>query len=184
MKFEISQVDRLTSTLRRLEDTYSTYRGSGAAQTQVRSALKIISDDAKGRVHSITGHLVGGIRVYARVRPDKEILGEVGVSYAKTKAHHAHLVEYGHDVVPRGKTRKITHPIDAEIKKVEMEKLTAKAARLNKKTGLKRPRNKGEPLTSVPPYPFWEPAVEAKRDTVLLHAEKAISDLLGSVFRQ
>ena len=185
MNFNIAQVDGLERALKRLEDVYSTYRGSAAAQTQIRSCLKLISDDAKTRVHSITGNLVGGIRVYARVRPAEEIMGEVGVSYARTKAHHAHLVEYGHNVAGGRSawTGIKMHPTDAAIKKVQMSELMAKAARLNKKNGLTRPRNKGARLSFVPPHPFFAPAVEAKKEAVLKQAADAVSDLMAKSFK-
>jgi hypothetical protein len=184
VKFDVSQVDGLNRALMRLEETYSLYHGSAAAQQQVRAALKLISDDAKGRVHSVTGNLVGSIKVYARVRPVKENLGEVGVSYAKSKAHHAHLVEYGHNVVARGASRKL-HPIDAAVKKVKMEELHAKAAKLNKKSGMMRPKKgSGGRLDQVPPHPFFAPACEAQGPKVLDQCEKAIGDLMVTAFKR
>lgn len=182
MKFNVSGLDEILHAYGRMEDAFSLYEASPRTQRAVKEALSIIAEDARSRVHSVTGNLSSSIKVHPRIRPDKTILMEAGVSYAKTKAHHAHLVEYGHKVVAPGPKSMRLHAVDAAVKRVSMEDLHKKAARLNKKTGLKRPRNKGAALEFVPPYPFWGPAVEAKGDIALFRCDLAIADMMDEAF--
>ena len=65
---------------------------------------------------------------------------------------------------------------------MNMADLHKKAARLNKKNGLERPKNEGEKLEEVPPYPFWGPAVEAKGDIALFRCDLAIADMMDEAF--
>lgn len=97
MGFDLKGFPELERALDRASDVLSLIRGSSNAQAAIKQGLKPLVDDAKGRVHKVSGKLQRGIKAYVKVDAVKDSVAEVGVSYKRSKrAHHAHLVEYGH----------------------------------------------------------------------------------------
>lgn len=97
IKFDLSAFDALDNDLAQAAGKLETLMGSEAAKGQVIAVLKPLEDDAKSRVHSITGNLRSSIETRVSTHADAPTEIEVGVSYKRhPKAHHAHLVEDGH----------------------------------------------------------------------------------------
>lgn len=97
LKFDLSPFDRLDDDFARAAGKLETLVGSENTKTQVKAVLKPLEDDAKSRVHSITGHLKSSIETRVTTHADAPTEIEVGISYKRhPKAHHAHLVEGGH----------------------------------------------------------------------------------------
>lgn len=96
LTFDLNAVDGLDDAFAQAAGKLEEKIGSEQAKRKIRDALKLITEDAKARVHSITGHLVSGIKCYVETHTDAPTEITVGVSYARTKAYHAHLVEGGH----------------------------------------------------------------------------------------
>lgn len=98
MGFDLSAFGDVEAALEKEADVLQHLAGDDAAKGALKSALDLIAQDAKARVHSITGNLVKGIKSKVEGgKGEKGVSGWVGVPYAKpAKAHHAHLVEGGH----------------------------------------------------------------------------------------
>lgn len=97
LKFDLSPFDRLDDDFAKAAGKLETLVGSENTKTQAKAALKPLEDDAKSRVHSITGHLKSSIETRVTTHADAPTEIEVGISYARhPEAHHAHLVEDGH----------------------------------------------------------------------------------------
>lgn len=96
LSFDLNAVDGMDDAFADAAAKLERKLGSDQAKRRVRKALALITDDAKARVHSITGHLAGGIRTWVESRVDAPMEITVGVSYVRTRAYHAHLVEGGH----------------------------------------------------------------------------------------
>jgi hypothetical protein len=102
MGFDLSGFTRLERAMERASDVMALMRGSQTAKRTLKKALNVIVQDARGRVNNgprnrNPGTLRDGIQGLVKIDPLKETVGEVGVSYKRSKkAHHAHLVEYGH----------------------------------------------------------------------------------------
>lgn len=70
---------------------------SDSFKASVKGAMEPINEEARSRIHSITGKLAGAIETTVKVSADAPTEIEVGISYTRHKgAHHAHLVEGGH----------------------------------------------------------------------------------------
>ena len=97
LKFDLSSFDRLDDDFAKAAGKLETLVGSEKTKTQVKAALKPMEDDAKSRIHSITGSLKNSIETRVTTHTDAPTEIEVGISYKRhPKAHHAHLVEGGH----------------------------------------------------------------------------------------
>ena len=96
LSFDLNAVDGLDDAFAQAAGNLERKLGSDQAKRKIRNALKIITEDAKARIHSITGNLAGGIKIYVETHTDAPTEIQVGISYARTKAYHAHLVEGGH----------------------------------------------------------------------------------------
>ena len=96
LSFDLNAVDGLDDRLAEAAGKLEEKIGSERAKREIRKALKPLTEDAKARIHSITGHLVGGVKCYVETSVDAPTEITVGVSYKRTRAHHAHLVEGGH----------------------------------------------------------------------------------------
>ena len=96
VRFDATALDDLGQKFTEAEEITARLAGSQAAQSTMKKGLDIIANDARARVHSITGTLHDSIRSYVKVAADTETVMEVGVSYARSKAKYAHLVEGGH----------------------------------------------------------------------------------------
>lgn len=97
MKFELSAFDHLDDDLARAAGKLETLAGSEDTKRQVKEKLKPLTDDARSRIHSITGNLRDSIETRVETHPDAPTQIELGISYKRhKKAHHAHLVEGGH----------------------------------------------------------------------------------------
>lgn len=97
MKFDLSAMDGLDVQLAEAGTKLERLVGSAQTKTKIKAGMRVITDDAKARINSITGNLAGGIetRVITSYAAPTEI--EVGISYKRHKnARHAHLVEGGH----------------------------------------------------------------------------------------
>lgn len=88
-------VEKLAAAVDRMERTLS----SADSRSRIKKALDIIANDAKARIHNITGNLHDSIKAKVKESADSPTLGEVGVRYASKGLHaakYAHLVEGGH----------------------------------------------------------------------------------------
>ena len=96
MKFDITPLSKfdydLEAALRRL----TRIEGLPKARATIRKAMQLLINDAKGRVNNRTGHLSSAIQFRFSGKFDATQISEMGVSYKRTKARHAHLVEGGH----------------------------------------------------------------------------------------
>ncbi len=97
INFDLSAFDHLDDTLAEKAARLENLAGSESAKGKIKAALKPITDDAKGRIHSLTGHLRDSVESRVTTYPDAPTEIEVGISYKRHKlARHAHLVEGGH----------------------------------------------------------------------------------------
>jgi len=97
MKFDLSAFDHLDDHLAGAAGKLERLTNSEDAKRQVKAKLKPITDDAKTRIHSITGNLRDSIETRVTTHADAPTEIEIGISYKRhKKAHHAHLVEGGH----------------------------------------------------------------------------------------
>lgn len=97
MKFDLSGFEEIEDALAREAGVIERLAGDTAAQSSLKKSLEIIADNARSRVHSITGNLKRGIKSRVTISADSPTVGEVGISYKRSpKARHAHLVEGGH----------------------------------------------------------------------------------------
>lgn len=97
IKFGLEAIDGLedhfSAAAEQLEDKIT----SDAFTKSIKGAMAPINEEAKARIHSITGHLAAAVETHVKVSADAPTEIEVGVSYKRHKnAHHAHLVEGGH----------------------------------------------------------------------------------------
>lgn len=118
MKFDISPLSKFDYDLEAALRKLSAIEGVPKARSTVRSAMELLINDARGRVHNITGHLASGILFRFSGKMDSTQIAEIGVSYKRTRAHHAHLVEYGHG----GKTA-APHPFWAPAVEAQGQKV-------------------------------------------------------------
>jgi HK97 gp10 family phage protein len=115
-----------------------------------------------------------------------EMAGAAGIR-AGARAPHAHLVEYGHAIVPRGPS--IDHATEARMKKLRSQ---ARAAGPNadefleslRQRALKykvpRRRRGGAAIGHVRPHPFMRPAWDSSRAAVV----RSIKDEIAGVLRR
>lgn len=96
LSFDLNNLDGLDDALANAAIKLEEKLGSDQAKRKIRKALSLLTDDAKARIHSITGNLAGGVRCWVETSADAPTEITVGVSYKRTRAHHAHLVEGGH----------------------------------------------------------------------------------------
>ena len=96
LSFDLNAVDGLDDAFAQAAGNLERKLGSDQAKRKIRNALKIITEDAKARIHSITGNLAGGVKIYVETHTDAPTEILVGISYARSRAYHAHLVEGGH----------------------------------------------------------------------------------------
>lgn len=96
VSFDLNNVDGLDDRLANAAAELERLLGAEDAKAKIAAAMKLVTDDAKARVHSITGHLAAGIKTTITTAADAPTVIETGISYARTRAHHAHLVEGGH----------------------------------------------------------------------------------------
>lgn len=93
MKFDMQAMDMLLQTL---EDMAIYDLDDMQLKTGVQAALNQVRDEARARIHSITGTLRKAVQTKVKSSPYAPLEAEVGVSYKTTKARYAHLVEGGH----------------------------------------------------------------------------------------
>ena len=97
MGFNLNGFDKLETAMVRAADVISMMYGSATAQKTIEEGCMKIVRPARANVHKVKNRLRPAIKPYIRIRLDSENIGEVGVSYKRSKrAHHAHLVENGH----------------------------------------------------------------------------------------
>lgn len=96
LEFGTVRLDALEEKLAAAAEGVEKTLGAAQAQSKIKAALDKIGDDAKARVHNITGALSRSIKSRVKVSADSPTLGEVGVRYKGTKMRYAHLVEGGH----------------------------------------------------------------------------------------
>lgn len=97
LEFDASEIDRITDEFAALAGRLETSIGSDRTKAQVKRVLRPLTDDAKARIHSLTGHLRDGIETRVETHIDEPTYIEVGISYKRhRKSRHAHLVEGGH----------------------------------------------------------------------------------------
>ena len=96
LSFDLNAVDGLDDALAEAAGKLEEKIGSDQAKRKIRAALSLITKDAQARIHSITGNLKSGVKYYVETHSDAPTEITVGVSYTRTRAHHAHLVEGGH----------------------------------------------------------------------------------------
>lgn len=97
MGFDLKGAPALIAAMERCADVLTLMSGSAQAQSTIKKGLDKVAVAARGNVHSVTGNLRKGIQARVKITAESADVGEVGVSYKRNKrAHHAHLVEYGH----------------------------------------------------------------------------------------
>jgi hypothetical protein len=96
MGFTLKGFPELEAALERCAGVWEEVAGSSSAKGNLIIACAPVIKDARGRVKG-TGRLRRAIDAYPKMDADSGGLMELGVSYKRhKKAHHAHLVEYGH----------------------------------------------------------------------------------------
>lgn len=97
VNFDLSAFDHLDDDLARAAGKLERLVGSERTKGKIKGALRPLTDDAKARIHSLSGHLRDSIEVRVETYADRPTQIEVGISYKRhKKARHAHLVEGGH----------------------------------------------------------------------------------------
>ena len=97
LKFNLSAIDGLDNELAQAAGKLERLVGSEKTKSTVKRVLRPLTDDAKARIHSLTGHLRDSIETRVETYADRPTQIEVGISYKRhKKARHAHLVEGGH----------------------------------------------------------------------------------------
>ena len=97
LKFDLSAFDNLDNELARASGKLERLMGTERAKGKIKGALRPLTDDAKARIHSLSGHLRDSIETRVETYADRPTQIEVGISYKRHKeARHAHLVEGGH----------------------------------------------------------------------------------------
>ena len=97
IEFDLQGVDGLEEELAEKAKQLEKLMGSEKTRTAFKAAMQPITQDAKARVHSITGGLRSGIETHVTSSADAPTEIEVGISYKRhASARHAHLVEDGH----------------------------------------------------------------------------------------
>lgn len=97
MGFNLNGFDRLETAMVRAADVIGMMYGSATAQKTIEEGFMKIVRPARANVHKVKNRLRPAIKPYIRIRLNSDNIGEVGVSYKRSKrAHHAHLVENGH----------------------------------------------------------------------------------------
>lgn len=97
ISFDLSAFDRLDERFAAAAARLERDMDSAEFKAAVKGAMEPINQDARARIHSITGHLAGAVETYVKTSADAPTEIEVGISYTRHKsAHHAHLVEGGH----------------------------------------------------------------------------------------
>ena len=95
--FDLSPIDGLDNRLAEKAVRLERLVGSEKTKKEIKTAMKPLTEDAKARIHSITGRLAGAIETRVTTSADAPTEIEVGISYKRHRnAHHAHLVEGGH----------------------------------------------------------------------------------------
>lgn len=97
MGFDLKGAPALIAAMERCADVLTLMSGSATAQKTIEEGCMKIVRPARANVHKVRNRLRPAIKPYIRIRLDSDNIGEVGVSYKRSKrAHHAHLVEDGH----------------------------------------------------------------------------------------
>ena len=97
MQFGLQMIDGLEDDLAQKARQLERLVGEAGAKTRFKAAMKPITQDAKARIHSITGGLKDSVETRVNVKPDEPTEIEVGISYKRhIRGRHAHLVEGGH----------------------------------------------------------------------------------------
>lgn len=97
LNFDLSSLDGLDERFAAAAAKLEEKTDGDSFKRSIKGAMAPITEEAKARVHSITGKLAGAIETYVKVTADAPTEIEVGISYTRHKgAHHAHLVEGGH----------------------------------------------------------------------------------------
>ena len=97
LNFDLSAMDGLDERFAESAKKLESMTDGDEFKASIKGAMAPITEEAKARVHSITGKLAAGIETYVKVSADAPTEIEVGISYTRHKgAHHAHLVEGGH----------------------------------------------------------------------------------------
>ena len=97
INFNLSALDGLDDELAQAAGKLERLVGSEKTKSEVKRVLRPLTDDAKARIHSLTGHLRDSIETRVETYADRPTQIEVGISYKRhKKARHAHLVEGGH----------------------------------------------------------------------------------------
>lgn len=96
MGFTLKGFPELEAALERCAGVWEEVAGTSSAKESLKMACDPVIKDAKSRVKG-SGGLRKAINAYPKMDADSGGLMEMGVSYKRhKKAHHAHLVEYGH----------------------------------------------------------------------------------------
>ena len=97
ISFDLSPFDQLDERFAAAAAKLENEVDSDSFKASVKGAMEPINEEARSRIHSITGKLAGAIETYVKVSADAPTEIEVGINYTRHKgAHHAHLVEGGH----------------------------------------------------------------------------------------
>lgn len=98
MGIDLTALSRFESAMNVATQRLTKLITRGQARTIIRKAMQVVVDDAKARVNrrSEKNSLQDAIKIHFSTRWDDDLLAELGVSYKRTKAFHAHLVEDGH----------------------------------------------------------------------------------------
>lgn len=168
MGIDLSALSRFESAMNVATQQLTKLITRPQARTIIRKAMQVVVDDAKARVNrrSQKNSLQDAIKIRFSDRWDDVLLAELGVSYKRTRAYHAHLVEDGHAPPGPYKRRgKTYYKSDARVA----------GARADARSG----RNMWhEDAWRTPAHPYWRPALDANKDRVLDAVEAAINNVL------
>lgn len=98
MPFDLMGFDDVANAMSRAADAMSLMKGSRGTQNAIKKVCQPLIHESRGNLPKESKRLKPAIQAYIRIDPVMGNLAEVGISYKRSRnAHHAHLVEGGHE---------------------------------------------------------------------------------------
>lgn len=153
--------------LRRLPNEVSgqilqTALGAGAAIIRAEAALRAPRDAARRRYNTV--RLSDSIKIFAGERDAAHAVIDVG-----SKVRYAYLVEFGHQIVPRGPTRERFSITTVRVSKRTGKQVISKRFGLDPTGAIGQRRAAGTAAVSgfVAARPFLRPAMDENRERIV-----------------
>ena len=119
-----------------------------------------------------TVRLADSIRFFPREKDAAHAIVDVG-----TRVRYAHLVEYGHQIVPRGPTRQ-------RVSITQVSKTGRVSTRLGVDPSVRTDRRTRAPQGFVAPRPFLRPAFDENRERVIRRVGQVLGQEIERAFRR